>query len=99
MSFIPHLAVTAAIGLSTPFLTLASSDPVPGELALVVAPPWVDKPALVAGASGALVGPEVARWGALARADAPGFAADARRAGAWFVVNGRSLALFCGGAA
>ncbi|NNK15814.1 MAG: hypothetical protein HKP51_02795 [Sulfitobacter sp.] len=96
MTITIHLAACAAVGLSAPILSLASSRPVPGDVALVIAPPWVAREAIVAAAGGQPVGPSSMPLGLLAQSDSPDFADNLRSAGAWFVADGRPVALLCG---
>ena len=99
MTMTVHLAACAAVGLSAPFISLAGSTPVPGGIALVIAPPWVATEAIVDAAGGRAVGPVSVPLGMLAQSDTPDFADKLRKAGAWFVADGRPVALLCGVAA
>lgn len=64
---------------------------------LVIFPPWRDGLALVAGAGGYPVGPDVAAMGLLAMAaDDAAFDRRLKAAGAWAVVDGTAIARLCG---
>ncbi|WP_299048486.1 hypothetical protein [uncultured Tateyamaria sp.] len=66
-------------------------------LRLVILPPWSDGPALVTAAGGAVVGPETAPIAVLAQVDdLQAFDTAIRALGALWVMDGASIAAFCG---
>lgn len=96
MRSIPYgLAVLAGL-LAGPLLALAVSKPVPGEIMRVIGPDLSAQQATIRNAGGQMVGPEMARFGALVLSENDNFAATVLEAGAWFVVDGRPMALLCG---
>ncbi len=91
----PVFAVLPALaGLAlAPALVLGAAAPREGAPVLVIAP---GAAAVVEAAGGQLVGLSRAPLAVLAAADAPGFAARLRAAGAWSVHDGERLAVLCG---
>lgn len=82
--------------LAGPLLALATSKPVPGEIMLVIGPDPSAQYAMVKEAGGRPLGPEIARFGLLVISENEDFATSLMQEGAWFVVDGRQMALLCG---
>lgn len=91
------LVMTIAVTLlAMPVALVLSGRPQPGEIALVIAPPWASAggaAGVVAAAGGREIGPVRAPFAVLAVLDAP---EAAMRLGAWIVLDGRIMALVCG---
>ncbi len=96
MPYFAYLIAALMVLFAGPLLALASARPVPGEVMLAIGPRAVLQHAAVPAAGGHLVGPELARFGAFVQSDQAGFAAALKKHGAWFVVDGRRIAAFCG---
>lgn len=96
MSFYLHGSVVAAACCVGPVLAFANAQPVPGDIMLVVVPPWRDSLHIVADSNGRPIGPMTSAFGTLALSDDPDFADYLRSNGAWFVVDGKSIASICG---
>ncbi|MDF2231325.1 hypothetical protein P2H44_02050 [Albimonas sp. CAU 1670] len=92
------LGLIAGLGGPTAALVGAADPRTPGAPVLAVAPPWVDVDALVLRAQGREVSPIRAPMAALATGAGPDFPQRLLAAGAWFVLDGRRLAQFCGAA-
>lgn len=89
-------AVFAISLLAGPVLAIANAEPIPGEISLVIGPPWRSLEALVTASDGKLIGPGANRYGALAVSDNPDFFDDLKASGAWFVLDGTRMAQLCG---
>ncbi len=96
MPILSYIMAFALVAFSGPLLALAAADPVPGEIMLVIGPSASVQPAVITAAGGHLIGPELARFGALAQSDLAEFSHVLVEQGAWFVVDGRRIAAFCG---
>jgi hypothetical protein len=90
------ISAVLLVGLLGPLLALATARPQAGEIVLVVGPDHAALQAAVEGAGGRLVGPDFARFGVLAYSENAQFAETLLEVGAWFVLDGRPVALFCG---
>ncbi|UYV37727.1 hypothetical protein N4R57_00990 [Rhodobacteraceae bacterium D3-12] len=89
--------------LAVPVLTLASPSaqfggPVPDGPVLVVAPPWSDIDEMIVRSGGQVIGPRRAAFGQYGAFPDAGFSERLKSNGAWFVLNGATSSLFCGGA-
>lgn len=96
---LPAIALMAALALILPAGTLALATPRAGDgLLLVIHPPWRDGDAIVEGAGGRAFGPVRMALATMATAERPdeAFRADARDAGAWFILDATALAALCG---
>ncbi len=91
------LALTVAIAvLAMPLSIVMGKRPEPGEVALVIAPPWTSvggAAGVVRAAGGQEIGPMRAPFAVLAILEAP---EAALRHGAWLILDGRVLAMICG---
>ncbi|MEM1076677.1 MAG: hypothetical protein AAF665_04250 [Pseudomonadota bacterium] len=96
MTAIAQSFVAAGALLAGPMLALTAAAPVIGQVVLVVSPPWSDSSQIVLASDGALVGPVVGMFGALAVADDGTFFGRLKENGAWLVLDGTTLAEFCG---
>lgn len=88
--------IIAAIFLSGPLLAFVGQAPEDNAPVLVVAPPWRDVADVAQAAGGQLIGPTVAPMAVLAISKEKKFGNRVRRAGGWFVLDGRALAALCG---
>ena len=103
MSLVKNCAMPALLGGATclalssallvPFVVAPAPD---GDLALVIAPPWVDIDTVIAGSGGGLVGPVQAPFATLARFETDVPVHRLKGHGAWAVLDGRRIALICG---
>lgn len=91
-----HFIAVTFIGLATPLAGLAVSRPAAGQVALVVVPPWQDAETIVRQSGGRQIGLSRSRHVTLALSEDDEFADGLKRNGAWFVADGRALALICG---
>lgn len=96
MPVLAYILAAAFVLLAGPLLALATAKPVPGEIMLAIGPVGVLQQTVVPAAGGRVVGPELARFGALVHAEHAEFAPALLEHGAWFVVDGRRIAEFCG---
>lgn len=90
------IATLVAVQLIIPVVMLTGRPALPGQIALVIVPPWAASggaAAVVQAAGGQEVGPRRAPFAVLAVLDAPD---SARQHGAWAVLDGRALAQICG---
>ncbi|ABD55287.1 hypothetical protein [Jannaschia sp. CCS1] len=79
-----------------PVAVLSAGHPEPGDVALVIAPPWTANggaAGIVAAAGGREVGPIRAPFAVLAVFDTQ---PAARALGAWLILDGRLMAAICG---
>ena len=77
-------------------ILLAQPAAMPGELALVIAPPWATETGVqgvIDRVLGQPIGPTTAPFASFAVLTDP---TTAFQAGAWFVFDGRAIAEFCG---
>ncbi|NNE51056.1 MAG: hypothetical protein HKN30_01475 [Sulfitobacter sp.] len=96
MSLAYHISLCICLGLLGPLISLAAAQPAPGEVALVVAPPWVTLPPIIESAGGQPIGPVGTRLASFAQSDDAAFFARVKAGGAWFVLDGRAAAGLCG---
>ncbi|WP_299694140.1 hypothetical protein [uncultured Tateyamaria sp.] len=91
------LLMMVFLTVAGPITALATAPDDGSDMRLVVVPPWDDANAVVVAAGGHVIGPERAPFAVLAQVDHPrAFAVAARRAGALAVLNGATIAAFCG---
>ena len=96
MRTLSSISLVLLVGLMGPLLALATARPQAGEIVLVVGPDHAALQSAVESAGGRLVGPDIARFGVLAHSENGQFAEMLLEVGAWFVLDGRTVALFCG---
>ncbi|MBW4710327.1 hypothetical protein KX928_21265 [Roseobacter sp. YSTF-M11] len=96
MSVFAHVSSLIVAAVAGPVLALLSSPPTPGDVALVIAPPWAEREQIVTRAGGRVVGPATAIFGTLAISADPDFKSALLSEGAWVIVDGRSVAYLCG---
>lgn len=83
--------------LAGPLALLASSTPVPGQPVLVIVAPWATNVEnTISAAQGDSFGPVNAPMAAFATSDDPEFIQKLHQAGAWAVIDGKTLAAICG---
>ena len=88
------LSITLFV-LSGPLLALLAAPPGDGPI-LVIAPGEAHREGMVRQAGGQVLGPVQGLLGTLAISQDPDFPKHLRDSGAWFVVDGRSVAALCG---
>jgi hypothetical protein len=96
MSLTTHIFILVMAALTGPILALSAARPVPGELVLVIAPPWIDRVEAISQSGGQVIGPITPFFQTFALSDQPSFDTILKENGAWFVLDGRRLALLCG---
>lgn len=96
MRFIIYSLVLVFVLLAGPFLALAGSKPMPGEVMLVIGPGSTARQEMIQETGGRVIGPEMAHFGAFALSEREDFASALLEQGAWFVIDGRQVAFLCG---
>lgn len=96
MHMVMYVLIFVCAALTGPALAVAHAKAAPGNISLVIVPPWHSSAAVVTAGDGQLVGPILSRVSVLAVSDNPDFFDDVKAAGAWFVLDGNRWAHLCG---
>lgn len=96
MSLFTHSFVCAAALCAGPVLSITATEPVAGDVVLVIASPFSDIKTLVEQSGGRILGPETGAIGSLAISDNSAFFDELKEHGAWAVTDGGLLAQLCG---